>query len=112
MNQFTVSKLRQLTDTLGRPLWAPSLSADMPNQLLGKPYYIDPAMPSAATSATSIAFGDFAAYFIRDVAGLRFERSVDYAFNTDLNTYRAILRTDGRLLDLTAPLAAYKGGTA
>ena len=69
-------------------------------------------MPTVATNGTSIAFGDFRPYFIRDVLGVRFERSVDYAFANDLNTYRAILRTDGRLLDLTGAIATYKGGSA
>lgn len=112
MSQNAVSKLRGLTDTLGRPLWVASISGAMPNEIFGHPYFLDPYMPNAGTSATSIVFGDFSPFFIRDVDGLRFERSVDYAFNTDLVTFRAIIRTDSRLLDLTAPLAAYKGGTA
>lgn len=111
LNQVTVSKLRQLTDLYGRPLWLPSLTSEMPSQLFGKPYYLDPYVPSAGTSATSIAFGDFASYFIRDVQGIRFERSVEFAFNQDLVTYRALLRTDGQLLDLTGAIANYRGGT-
>lgn len=112
LSQATVSALRQITDTLGRPLWVPSLSGGMPDTLLGKPFYIDPAMPNAGTAATSLAFGDFAAYFIRDVDGLRFERSLDYAFNTDLVTFRALIRTDGVLLDTTGAIGTYLGGTA
>ena len=112
MNQTTASKLRQITDLYGRPLWVPSLTSDMPAQLFGKPFYIDPNMPSAGTAGTSLAFGDFAAYFIRDVDGIRFERSVDYAFNTDMVTYRALLRTDGQLLDLTGAIGTYKGGAS
>lgn len=112
MNQTTVSKLRQLTDLYGRPLWVPSLTSDMPSQLFGKPVYLDPYVPSAGSNSTSIAFGDFAPYFIRDVQGIRFERSVEYAFGNDLVTYRALLRTDGQLLDLTGAIATYKGGTA
>lgn len=110
-NQVTVSKLRQITDLYGRPLWLPSLTSDMPSQLFGKPYYLDPFMPSAGTKATSIAFGDFSSYFIRDVDGIRFERSVEYAFGNDLVTYRALLRTDGQLLDLTGAIGNYVGGS-
>ncbi len=111
-SQTTLSKLRQLTDTLGRPLWLPSLSGGMPSTLFGKPYFVDPNMPNAGTSATSILFGDFSTYFIRDVSAVRVERSVDFAFDHDVVTYRAILRTDGDLLDLTGSIGNYKGGTA
>lgn len=110
-SQKTVSKLRQITDLYGRPLWLPSLTSDMPDQLFGKPYYLDPFVPNAGTSATSILFGDFAPYFIRDVQGIRFERSVEYAFGNDLVTYRALLRSDGQLLDLTGAIGNYVGGT-
>ena len=71
----------------------------------------DPNMPSVGVGGTSVAWGDFSTYFIRDVA-LRIERSIDYAFNTDLVTYRAILRSDGLLLDQSGAIATYKGGTA
>ena len=115
VNQTTLSKLRQITDTNGRPLFYSGLegfAGAPPSTIFGKPFYVDPNVPSSAVNATSILFGDFSPYFIRDVNGIRFERSVDYAFNTDLVTYRAILRTDGRLLDLTGAVGNYLGGTA
>jgi HK97 family phage major capsid protein len=114
MSQKTVSSLRQITDTLGRPLWVPSLSGNMPDTIFGKNFYIDSAsgMPDVATNATAIAFGDWATFFIRDVEGLRFERSIEYGFNTDMVYFRAIIRTDGLLLDTTGSIGSYVGGTA
>jgi len=112
MSQTALSKLRSLVNSQGTPIFMPSLSGGSPDTLFGKPVIVDPNMPAVAVGGTSIAFGDFAAYFIRDVDGIRFERSVDYAFNTDLVTYRAIQRTDGRLLDTTGAIGTYKGGTA
>ncbi len=44
--------------------------------------------------------------------GIRFERSDDYAFNTDLVTYRAIIRGDGDLVDLTGAIKAFVGNAA
>jgi HK97 family phage major capsid protein len=52
-----------------------------------------------AVSSPVIAFGDFKGYFIRDVTPLRFERSDEYAFGTDLVSFRALYRTDGQLAD-------------
>jgi HK97 family phage major capsid protein len=112
IGQSALQKIRALVNSQGTPIYLESLSGSQPATLFGKPVIVDPNMPAVAIGGTSIAFGDFSPYFIRDVAGVRFERSVDYAFNADLNTYRAILRTDGRLLDLTGAIAVYKGGTA
>ena len=65
-----------------------------------------------AINAYSILFGDFARhYVIRDVVGIRFEASADYAFNTDQVTFRALLRTDGKRVDLTA-VKAYRNGAS
>ena len=61
-----------------------------------------------AASGYSILFGNWARhYVIRDVVGVRFERSLDYAFNTDQVTFRALLRTDGERVHLNA-LKAYR----
>lgn len=115
LSQTGLSKLRQIVDSNGRPLFYSGLegfAGAPPSTIFGRQFHVDPNIPDPAVNATAILFGDFAPYFIRDVNGIRFERSVDYAFNTDLVTYRAILRTDGDLLDLTGAIANYKGGTA
>ena len=36
-----------------------------------------------------------------DSGQVRFERSDDFAFNTDLVTFRCVVRADGRMLDTT-----------
>ena len=111
--QKTISALRQITDSYGRPLWVPSLTGDMPDTLFGHPFYIDSTvgMYDVAVNATAIAWGDWSAFFVRLVDGIRFERSNEYAFGTDLVTFRAYLRTDALLLDKNA-MATYVGGTA
>lgn len=113
MSDSALKAIRELKSTTGQYLWSPGgLAGGVPSTLLDKPYVVDPAMPAVGTSATSIAFGDFSAYFIRDVAGFRFERSDDFAFGTDLVSFRAILRTDGQMLDSTGAIGYFIGGTA
>ena len=80
-----------------------------PDLLLGKPLVADPFMPALATSAKSILFGDFSQYFVRLVGGVRFERSDDFAFGSDLVTFRAILRGDGTLVDRTGAIKYFQG---
>jgi HK97 family phage major capsid protein len=114
-NDKTLAVLRKLTDTNGRPLWTPGLAGfgvDVPDTLLGKPYVIDPYVPDIGVAATSIVYGDFSGYMIREVAGIRLERSDDYAFNSDLATFRILHRVDGNLIDTNGAVATFKGGTA
>ena len=49
---------------------------------------------------------------IRDVSGVRVERSVDFAFQNDLITYRFIMRTDGDLVDTTGAVKHFVGAAS
>lgn len=61
----------------------------------------DPNMPAMAANAYSILFGNFARHYVtRDLVGIRFEASADYAFASDQVTFRALLRTDGKRVGL------------
>lgn len=102
MNDTTIKYVRKLKDTLGRYLWEPSLQAGVADTILGKPVYANPAFPLFGVSTTPIAFGDFSAYYVRDVTPLRFERSDEYAFASDQISFRALMRTDGILVDANA----------
>lgn len=70
--------------------------------MLGRPVVVDTNMPAIAANSESIAFGDMSGYYIRDVASVRFERSDEFAFNTDLVSFRGAFRTDGDLVDENA----------
>jgi HK97 family phage major capsid protein len=102
MHDNTIKVVRKLKDTTGQYLWQPALVAGQPDTILGRPVFADPHMPLIGTSTTPIGFGDFGGYFIRDVTPIRFERSDDFAFGTDLVSFRAIYRTDGKLGDTSA----------
>lgn len=112
MRDATVGSVRKLKDSTGQYLWQPSIQLGVPDTLLGKPIYTDPNVAAVALSARSVAFGDFSQYFVRKVEALRFERSDDFAFNTDLITYRCILRGDGDLPDLTGAIKVFVGNAA
>lgn len=117
MRDSTVASIRKLKDNSGGAgqgnyLWQPGLQAGTPDSILGKPLLTDPNMPAVALSAKSILFGDFSTYFVRQVESLRFERSDDFAFNTDLITYRAILRGDGDQVDTTGAIKHFAGGAS
>jgi HK97 family phage major capsid protein len=108
MRDATVGGLRKLRDTTGQPIWQPSMQLGAPDLLLGKPIVTDPFMPAVVTGAECVAFGDFSQFFVRMVGGIRFERSDDFLFDSDMVAYRAVLRGDGALVDLTGAIKKFK----
>lgn len=108
----TAAELRKLKDSDGQYIWAPGLVAGEPDTLLGKPVVVNPDIADAALSAKSVVFGDHSAYQIRDVNSVEVARSDDFAFNTDLVTWRFVFRTDGDLLDTTGAVKHYVGGAS
>jgi HK97 family phage major capsid protein len=112
MKDATVATVRKLKDTTGQYLWQPSIQVGAPDTLLGKYIRTDPFAPAVALNARSVLFGDFSQYYVRMVENIRFERSDDFAFNTDLITYRCILRGDGELIDTTGAIKAFVGGAS
>jgi HK97 family phage major capsid protein len=109
MKDATAGQLRKLRDgaggTVGAVLWEPSLTAGIqngqPDRLLGFPVYTDPNVAAQGSAAKSIGFGDFASQYVRTVGALRLERSDDFAFNTDLVTFRGKWRADSDNIDPT-----------
>lgn len=110
MRDATAGILRKLRDgaggTVGAVLWEPSLTSGIqggqPDRLLGFPVYTDPNVASCASNAKIVEFGDFSAYYIRQIGNFVMERSDHYAFNTDLVTFRGKWRIDGDCIDSTA----------
>jgi HK97 family phage major capsid protein len=103
MTDTTVQAVRKLL-TAGSLdyVWQPGLQAGIPDTLLGRPLYTDPNIAALATASKVAAIGDFSRYLIRDVGVVRFERSDDFKFDTDMVYFKCVLRSDGNLLDTTA----------
>jgi HK97 family phage major capsid protein len=112
LKDSSLATARKLKDTNGSYLWAPAATVGEPDTILSKPVYSDPNVAAVGLSAKSVVFGDISQYFVRMVDGIRFERSDDYAFNTDLVTYRCILRADGDLVDTTGAVKYFAGNAA
>lgn len=109
MKDSTVGQVRKLKDTTNQYIWQPGLQAGSPDLLLGKPVHTDPNIAAAGVNAKSVLFGDVSTYFVRLAGGVRFERSDDYAFNTDQVTFRCLVRGDGVLVDQTGAVKHFVG---
>ncbi|MDQ4491129.1 phage major capsid protein [Sinomonas sp. ASV486] len=96
LRNASLTIVRNLKTTAG-DLVGPQYVATSPS-----PFYVDPNVPAFAANAKSVLYGDWSRYFVRFQNGIRFERSDDFAFDTDQVTFRALLRADGGLIDLSA----------
>lgn len=96
-NGKTIAALRKITSPGGDYVFQPSLAEGTPDRVLGFPLIENPAMADPAASAKSLIAGHFPSYLIRQVGGIRLDRSDDFAFSADLVTFRATLRLDGDL---------------
>jgi HK97 family phage major capsid protein len=97
MNSASIANVRKLKDGAGQYLFSPSLGADQRDLLLGFPIFENPAMASAASAAKPVLFGHLPSYMVRQVGGIKLDRSDDFAFSNDLITFRATFRVDGNL---------------
>ena len=97
MNAKSIGAMRKLKDTAGNFVFQPALSADANDLLLGYPVFENPGMADAGTANKSVIFGHLPSYFVRSVGGIKLDRSDDFAFSTDLITFRATMRVDGNL---------------
>lgn len=110
MNDLTAAAIRKIrTDvggTSGPVLWQPSLTMGIipgqPDTLLGYPVYTDPNVASLASNAKVIAYGDWSAYYIRQVGNFMFDRDDSRYFDTDEVGFRGKWRVDGDCIDTAA----------
>lgn len=113
LNNGTLGEVRKIKDTNGNPIFdveiPPGTGAS--GTLLGRPVYVDPNVATVGVSAKSILFGDFSRYWVRQVNGLRFDRSDDFAFDRDLVTFRGLARLDGAMVD-TSAVKHFAGGAS
>ena len=98
VNDVTVKSIRKLKDGNGNYLWQPALTADTPDTLLGRPVYTSTAVPTIASGAKVIAFGDFNYYWIADRQGRVFKKLSELYATTDQTGFVATQRVDGKLI--------------
>lgn len=97
MSKTGIATARKLKDGSGAYIWSDSAVAGQPGTLLGYSVYENPAVAAVATGAKSVLFGHLGSFKVRVAGGIRVDQSADYAFNTDVVTYRGLIRLDGGL---------------
>ena len=93
----SIAAMRTLKDGAGNFVFQPAMSESTPDRVLGVPLIENPAMAAIGASAKSVICGHFPSYYVRTVGGIRLDRSDDFAFSSDLITFRCTYRVDGDL---------------
>ena len=97
MTGQSIGRVRKLKDTAGNFVFQPALGLGSPDTLLGQPIFENPSMAEATTGTKSVIVGHLPSYYVRQVGGIKLDRSDDFAFSAGLATFRATMRVDGAL---------------
>ncbi|MBR1556081.1 MAG: phage major capsid protein [Oscillospiraceae bacterium] len=98
LNDTTVKALRKLKDSNGNYLWQPSVSADIPDMIMSRPYHTSQYVPSIEAGAKVLIFGDYNYYWIAERQGKSFKRLDElFALNGQIG-FIASERIDGKLI--------------
>ncbi|WP_254509882.1 phage major capsid protein [Anatilimnocola floriformis] len=107
-NDSTLKAIKKLVDSQNRPLWSAGMASGDPDTILGCRYVINQSMPTMATSAKSILYGDCSKYIIRDASDIQLVRLNERYGEYHQVGFLAFARCDGDLLDAgTNPVKYY-----
>lgn len=98
VNDDTVKNLRKIKDTNSQYVWQPSVSAGMPDTLLGRAVYTSEFMPKMAAGNAAVLFGDLSNYWIADRGAYSFKRLNELYAATGQVGFRGSKRVDGKLI--------------
>lgn len=100
VSSTAAAAMRKLKDGDNRFLY--DLRVGEPDQFLGYRVHENLHMAAVGTDAKSVLFGDLANYKVRLAGGIQVAQSADFAFNTDVTTFRVVARADGDLANADA----------
>jgi len=103
--------VRSIKTSTGEYVYKPATVAGAPDTIEGKPVTIDYNVASPAASAKSVLFGDLSSLKVRIAGGIRFQRSDDFKFDSDMAAFRAVVRTGAVSVDANAMKAFVHSAT-
>jgi HK97 family phage major capsid protein len=101
LHDKSLTKLKQLLDKYGRPLWVPGLTSNAPDSLIGYPYTINQAMNQIGTAGAGavMLFGDFSHFIVRKVREYQILRLDERYAEYGQTGFIAFSRVDSNLVD-------------
>jgi len=111
MSKTGIAAARKMKDGAGNYIWSDSAIPGQPATLLGYSVYENPGVAATGVGNKSVLFGHLPSFKVRVAGGIRVDQSADYAFNSDILTYRGLIRLDGGLTHATH-IGYFKGGAS
>jgi HK97 family phage major capsid protein len=111
MAKSGIAAARKLKDGAGNYIWLDNAVNGQPAQLLGYSVYENPQIPAVGTGAKSVLFGHLPSFKARVAGGVQVASSTDFNFNTDVTSYRGLIRVDGGLT-ISSHIGFFKGGAS
>jgi HK97 family phage major capsid protein len=111
MSKTGIAAARKMKDGAGNYIWSDSAVPGQPATLLGYSVYENPGVAATGVGNKSVLFGHLPSFKVRVAGGIRVDQSADYAFNSDVVTYRGLIRLDGGLTHATH-IGYFKGGAS
>lgn len=106
VNPTTLPELLTMEDTEGQNVWMPNASGGaqqgVPGYLIGMPVVVSEKVPALGNTG-DVLLADFSYYVIGDRGETAIDSSEEFAFTSDLTTWRFVHRVDGQPW-LDAPL--------
>lgn len=108
MNNRTVQEIRNITDTVGQPIWQPTMDVANPIRILGYPYALMQDFPNIPLigdpdPTTPLIFGDVrAAYTVVDRVGMTVMRDNFTQAGRGLTRFLFFKRTGGQVVQAEA----------
>jgi HK97 family phage major capsid protein len=105
MNDLILAEIKKLSfgSSVYYPVWLPSLTANAPDTILGKPYFVNNAMASTlATENAVIAFGDWSRFVVRIVNNFTLRVLTERYAEFDQTAWLGLARMDSKLLNRNA----------
>jgi HK97 family phage major capsid protein len=109
MHPSTMIALRRLKDSTGKYLFEPDAQTGAPASLFGYPVVLSSNIDEIGAGKSSIFFGDWSRYIIRQAQSTTIRKSDDYLFNKRATAWVAYARFDAKLSDSRAIVALKHG---
>lgn len=105
MNDSTLKVLRKVKDSTGEYIFQQGTTGGIPSTILGRRFVLDTNIPAVGAGNKSVVLFDPEHYWVRQVRSVRLERSDEYAFDTDLVSWKCVFRGGGDLMDTNGSTA-------
>jgi len=91
-----IKQIRKLKDGEGQYIWAPGISAEVGNNILGRPYHMSEYAPSTFTTGQYVGLvGDMSKYWIADALSMQIQRLNELYAATNQVGFLGRLESDG-----------------